>query len=307
MRLVFAGTPEFAERALSALLDAGHAVSLVLTQPDRPAGRGMRASPSAVKQLALARGIEVFQPAALREPAALERIRAAEPDALVVAAYGLLLPRAVLDVAPQGALNIHASLLPRWRGAAPIQRALIAGDRETGISIMRMDAGLDTGPVLARQRIAIDTQDDAQTLHDKLAALGARMIVAALAEVAAGRARAVPQPEDGATYARKIDKREALIDWQAPVVEVERLVRALRPWPGAAAPWRGEALKIWRATADAAGGKPGTVLESGPSGILVACGKGALRILELQRAGGRRLGADAFLRGCAIDAGERLQ
>jgi methionyl-tRNA formyltransferase len=267
----------------------------------------MRASPSAVKQLALARGIEVFQPAALREPAALERIRAAEPDALVVAAYGLLLPRAVLDVAPQGALNIHASLLPRWRGAAPIQRALIAGDRETGISIMRMDAGLDTGPVLARQRIAIDTQDDAQTLHDKLAALGARMIVAALAEVAAGRARAVPQPEDGATYARKIDKREALIDWQAPVVEVERLVRALRPWPGAAAPWRGEALKIWRATADAAGGKPGTVLESGPSGILVACGKGALRILELQRAGGRRLGADAFLRGCAIDAGERLQ
>ena len=280
---------------------------LVLTQPDRPAGRGMRPAESAVKQFARARGLEVFQPDTLRDAPAQARISAARPDALVVAAYGLLLPQAVLDVAPHGALNIHASLLPRWRGAAPIQRTLLAGDTETGISIMRMDAGLDTGPVLAQERIAIDAQDDVQTLHDKLAALGAVMIVAALADAAAGRIRAVPQPAAGMSYARKIDKREALINWQVPVVEVERLVRALRPWPGAAASWRGETLKIWRATADAGGGAPGTVLQSGPAGILVACGEGALRILALQRAGGRRLDADAFLRGCAIAVGERLQ
>ena len=267
----------------------------------------MRASPGVVKRLALARGIDVFQPGTLREAAAQARVVAARPDALVVAAYGLILPQALLDVAPLGALNIHASLLPRWRGAAPIQRALLAGDRETGISIMRMDAGLDTGPVLAQERMAIDALDDAQTLHDKLAALGARMIVAALAEVAAGRARAMPQPGAGATYARKIDKLEAMIDWQASAAELACKVRALRPAPGAATRWRGETLKIWRAEVESAGGAPGTVLQSGPAGILTACGKGALRILELQRAGGRRLEADAFLRGCAIEAGERLQ
>lgn len=280
---------------------------LVLTQPDRPAGRGMRPSPSPVKRLALARGIDLLQPETLRDPAVQARIGAARPDALAVAAYGLILPQAVLDLAPLGALNIHASLLPRWRGAAPIQRALLAGDRDTGISIMRMDAGLDTGPVLAQERIAIDSLDDAQTLHDKLADLGARMIVAALADAAAGRAHAVPQSASGVTYARKIDKREASIDWQVPAAEIERRVRALRPVPGAAARWHGEPLKIWRACAEAADGAPGTVLQSGASGILVACGKGSLRILELQRAGGRRLEAGAFLRGCAIAAGKRLQ
>ena len=266
----------------------------------------MRPSPSAVKQLALARGIEVFQPATLREPATQERIGAASPEMLVVAAYGLLLPQAVLDIAPLGALNIHASLLPRWRGAAPIQRALLAGDRETGISIMRMDAGLDTGSVLAQEGIAIDAQDDAQTLHNKLAALGARMIVAAVAETVSGHARAQPQSEAGATYARKVDKREAWIDWHAPADHIERQVRALRPQPGAAAHWRSEALKIWRSHSEEASGTPGAVLQAGPAGILVACGEGALRVLELQRAGGRRLGADAFLRGCAIAAGDHL-
>lgn len=267
----------------------------------------MRASPSAVKQLARARGIEVFQPETLREPAALARIGAAQPEILVVAAYGLILPQAVLDIAPRGALNIHASLLPRWRGAAPIQRSLLAGDHETGISIMRMDAGLDTGPLLAQERLTIGALDDARTLHDKLAALGARMIVAALADVAPAIARAVPQPDAGATYARKIDKREAWIDWQAPAARIERQVRALCPAPGAATRWRGEMLKIWRSRPEDARGAPGTVLQSAPAGILVACGEGGLRILELQRAGGRRLEADAFLRGCAIEAGERLQ
>lgn len=279
----------------------------MLTQPDRPAGRGMRPSAGAVKQLARARALELFQPETLRDAAALARIAAAKPDALVVAAYGLILPQAVLDASLLGALNIHASLLPRWRGAAPIQRALLAGDRETGVTIMRMDAGLDTGPVLAQASVAIEAQDDAQTLHDKLAALGARMIVCALVDAAAGHARAVPQSESGVTYARKIDKQETGIDWRVSAAEVERLVRALRPSPGAATHLHGETLKIWRSHAEDASGAPGTVLESGPGGIVVACGTRALRIVELQRAGGKRLAADAFLRGCPIPAGERLQ
>ncbi|HET9734380.1 MAG TPA: methionyl-tRNA formyltransferase, partial [Burkholderiales bacterium] len=214
MRLVFAGTPEFAERALAALLDSGHEVCLVLTQPDRPAGRGMRPVGSAVKQLALARGLELFQPETLKDGAAQARVASARADCLVVAAYGLILPLAVLRLAPYGALNIHASLLPRWRGAAPIQRALLAGDTQTGISIMQMDAGLDTGPVLAQRQLAIAPEDDAQSLHDKLAALGAQMIVAALDDIAHGRAQAVPQPVAGMTYAHKIGKADTVIDWR---------------------------------------------------------------------------------------------
>lgn len=282
-------------------------VSLVLTQPDRPAGRGMRLAPSAVKQVALARGLELFQPESLRDAPSLARIAAAKPDVLVVAAYGLILPPAALDTAPLGAINIHASLLPRWRGAAPIQRALLAGDRETGITIMRMGAGLDTGPMLAQERVPIADEDDAQTLHDKLSALGARMIVAALTDLAAGRARAVPQPESGATYARKITKHDAQIDWRTDAGQIERQVRALRPSPGAVAHWRGEAMKIWGARCEAARGAPGTVLAADAAGILVACGEGALRVLQLQRAGGNRLDAAAFLRGFPVAAGERLQ
>jgi methionyl-tRNA formyltransferase len=282
-------------------------VALVLTQPDRPAGRGLRQAQSAVKQLAAARGLEVLQPATLLDAATQARIVAASPAFLVVAAYGLLLPQWALDAAPGGALNIHASLLPRWRGAAPIQRALLAGDRETGITIMRMDAGLDTGPMLAQERIAISAEDDAQSLHDKLAALGARMIVAALEEAVTGRAHAVPQPALGATYARKIERVETAIDWRRPAAEIERAVRALRPAPGAVATLRSEPIKIWRAGVRAASGVAGTVLAAGAEGVLVACGEQALLATELQRAGGRRLAAADFLRGCAIAPGERLQ
>jgi methionyl-tRNA formyltransferase len=277
-----------------------------LIQPDRPAGRGMRPGQGAVKQLAVARGLDVLQTATLRDPTAQARVAAAKPAFFVVAAYGLLLPQWALDVAPGGALNIHASLLPRWRGAAPIQRALLAGDRETGITIMRMDAGLDTGPVLAQERIAITDDDDAQSLHDKLAALGARMIVTVLEDAAARRTRTVPQPVQGVTYARKLEKRETEIDWRRPAAEVERAVRALRPAPGAAARLRGEPIKIWRAQVRAGAGDAGTVLAASEAGLLVACGEGALLATELQRAGGKRLAAADFLRGCAVAPGERL-
>jgi len=264
-------------------------------------------SRSAVKKLADARGLEVLQPATLRDPAAQARIAAAKPEFMIVAAYGLLLPQAVLDIPSSGALNIHASLLPRWRGAAPIQRALLAGDRETGITLMRMDAGLDTGPMLSQERVGIATDDDAQSLHHKLAALGARMIVDVLADAAAGRLRAVPQPESGVTYARKLEKREARIDWQRPASDIERQVRALRPAPGAVARLRGETLKIWRAQPRILRGIPGSVMASGSEGVLVACGEDSLLVTELQRSGGKRLAAAEFLRGCPISPGERLQ
>jgi methionyl-tRNA formyltransferase len=281
-------------------------VPLVLTQPDRPAGRGLRPAASAVKQLALSHGLEVFQPASLKDEAALERLAAARAQALVVAAYGLILPQRVLEMAPHGALNIHASLLPRWRGAAPIQRALLAGDAETGITIMQMDVGLDTGPMLSQHRLAIEAGDDAGSLHDKLAALGAEAIVLALADIEAGRARAAPQPEAGVVYAKKITPEDAEIDWSEPCAQIERRLRAMRPAPGARTRLRGEPLKLWRAICDPRGGAPGTVLESGPAGVLIACGDGALRVSELQRAGGKRLRTEEFLRGCPITAGERL-
>lgn len=277
-------------------------MTLVLTQPDRAAGRGLRPAASPVKRLALEHGLEVFQPATLRDPAAQARIAAAGPELLVVAAYGLILPPAVLGVAP--ALNIHASLLPRWRGAAPIQRALLAGDAESGITLMRMDAGLDTGPMLAQERVPIAPDDDAQSLHDKLAALGARMIVRALA--AGSLPDGTAQPADGVTYARKIEKRDAIVDWSLPAAVIERQVRALRPAPGAATSVRGDALKIWRAATRSARGTPGSVLAAGDDGVLVACGEDALLLTELQRAGGKRLAAAAFLRGFPLAPGERL-
>ena len=278
----------------------------MLTQPDRPAGRGLRPSASAVKQLAAARGLEVIQPQTLKDEGALDRLAAARPEALVVAAYGLILPPRALEVAPHGAFNIHASLLPRWRGAAPIQRALLAGDRETGITIMKMDAGLDTGAILSLHRLAIAEDDDAQSLHDRLAALGAEAVIGALADIAAGHARPLPQAESGATYARKIGKEEAALDWTRHCVELERTVRALRPSPGARSQLRGEAIKFWRARCVARKGMPGEVLESGAEGILIACGEGALLATELQRAGGRRLAAADFLRGFPLARGERF-
>jgi methionyl-tRNA formyltransferase len=277
-----------------------------LTQPDRPSGRGLRPAPSAVKKLAGERGLAVFQPDSLRDERALDRLAAVRPDVLVVAAYGLILPARALEIAPHGALNIHASLLPRWRGAAPIQRALLAGDRETGISIMKMDAGLDTGPVLSSYSLAIADEDDARTLHDRLAVLGAEAIVAALAAIAAGGMEPVPQIEAGATYARKIGKQETDLDWSRPSTELERAVRALRPSPGARSLLRGETIKIWRACCVARQGMPGSVLESGAEGVLIACGEDALQVTELQRAGGIRLAAADFLRGFPIVRGDRF-
>lgn len=307
MRLVFAGTPQFAEHVLASVLEAGHVATLVLTRPDRPSGRGMRTVPSPVKRFALHRGLEVFQPASLREAGCLERLRHAAPDVLVVVAYGLILPQAVLDVSAHGALNVHASLLPRWRGAAPIQRALLAGDAQTGVSVMRMDAGLDTGPVLAQRAIPIEAEDDARTLHDKLALLGAEMIVAALADVASGRPHSHPQSEVGATYAHRIEKRELQLDWRKAAEQLERAVRAFRPSPGAYSVLRGESIKLWRARIVDGAGPPGTVLAVGEQGVTVACGTGrALLIGELQRPGGKHLAAAVFLRGFPIAPGERF-
>lgn len=266
----------------------------------------MRPAASPVKRRALERGIDVFQPPTLKSSGVLDRLRASRSEVIVVAAYGLLLPQAVLEAAPHGALNVHASLLPRWRGAAPIPRAILAGDRETGISIMQMNAGLDTGPLLAQRRQPIGDDDDAGTLHDKLASLGADAMAQVLDDLKAERCRAVPQPELGATYARKIEKHETHIEWSRPARELERLVRALRPAPGAVARMGSEPLKVWRTRVVAdRRGPPGEVLDV-RAGLLVACGEEALRIEELQRAGGRRLSADEFLRGHALAPGARL-
>ncbi len=284
---------------------AGYEIALVLTQPDRPAGRGLRPVATAVARFAVARGLPVVKPRTLKTAPEVERVRALRPDALVVAAYGLLLPQALLDAGRYGALNIHASLLPRWRGAAPIQRALLAGDSETGISIMQMDAGLDTGPVLMQKRIPIVADDDAGALHDKLAILGGEAIVAALDGIEAGRARAAPQPEDGVTYAAKIDKRETRLDWSRPALELERAVRAFRPAPGAFGVLADEQVKIWRAEVVDANGEPGTLSVRNEQ-LLVACGKQSLAVSELQRAGGRRLDAAEFLRGHPLAPGARF-
>ena len=307
MRLIFAGTAEFAAHALRALLHTGHDVALVLTQPDRPAGRGLRLGPSAIKVLAQEHGVDVYQPASLKDEAALTRLGSLGADAMVVAAYGLILPGPVLAIPRLGAINIHASLLPRWRGAAPIQRAILAGDALTGISIMQMDRGLDTGPLLATESIAIAAEDTSASLHDKLAELGARLIVTALAQLERGQLRAEPQAAAGASYAAKITKAEAGIDWSEAAAVIERKLRAFNPLPGATAMTRGVGLKIWRARVSPAEGVPGTILDAGANGIIVACGSGSLCVLELQRAGGRKLAAAQFLAGFPLAAGERLE
>ncbi len=307
MRVAFAGTPEFARAALAALLEAGFAVPLVLTQPDRPAGRGQKLQMSPVKQLALAHGLAVHQPERLKDPASHQALRAASADILVVAAYGLILPQAVLDIPRLGCVNIHASLLPRWRGAAPIQRAIEAGDGETGVTLMRMEAGLDTGPMLLKQAVAIAADDNAASLHDKLAALGARLVVDGLRRF--DQLVPVAQPIEGVTYAAKIDKAEALLDFWRPADELAHRIRAFDPFPGAAAVLDGATIKLWRAEvveAITAGGAPGTVLAADGKGIVVACGKGALRVTELQKPGGKRLSAADLLRGFALTPGQRF-
>ena len=314
MRVIFAGTPDFARAALEALHRAGFQIPLVLTQPDRPAGRGMKLQASPVKQFALEQGIAVAQPRSLRldgkypedAAAAKTAIEAAQADAMVVAAYGLILPQWVLDQPRLGCLNIHASLLPRWRGAAPIHRAIESGDAETGITIMQMDAGLDTGPMLLTQRLPIAATDTTGSLHDKLAPLGGRMIVEALELAACGGLRPVAQPVEGVTYAHKIEKAEAALDWSLPAAVLERRIRAFDPFPGAASAIQGETVKVWGAGLDAAGptaAAPGTVLAVDGSGVAVACGEGVLRLTQLQRSGGKRLPVADFLRGFALAPG----
>lgn len=306
MRVVFAGTPGFAVPALQMLHEAGHEVALVLTQPDRPAGRGLEPGQSAVKRTALALRIPVVQPMTLKDQEIRARLRAVQPGIMVVAAYGLILPQAVLDIPERGALNIHASLLPRWRGAAPIQRAILAGDTVTGTCIIKMDAGLDTGPVLLRSETMIAPDDTAGTLHDRLATMGAELLLDALKGIQAGTLSPVPQATEGVTYAPKIEKSEARIDWTRAASQVDRQIRAFNPFPGAFARIRDTELKIWRAALRAESGLPGTILRAAGDGIVVACGAASLMLTELQRAGGRRLTAGELLRGFPLAPGDRF-
>ena len=309
MRIVFAGTPEFAAAALKALLAAGHDIPLVLTQPDRPSGRGMKLRPSAVKQVALDHGIAVCQPRSLRldgrypeeAKAAREALEEARPDLMVVAAYGLILPRWVLDLPRHGCFNIHASLLPRWRGAAPIQRAIEAGDAATGITIMQMDEGLDTGDMLLKRELPISATHTAAQLHDELAQAGADAIIDAVARLESGQLQAEPQPAEGVTYAAKLDKAESPLDFSRPAAELARRVRAFDPVPGASMqlPGLDQPVKVWAAEAldESADVAPGGIVRVAPAGIDIATASGVLRLLELQKAGGRRQPVSAFIQG----------
>ncbi len=319
MRVIFAGTPDFARIALEHLLAAGHAVPLVLTQPDRPAGRGMKLQASPVKQCALQHGIAVAQPRGLRldgkyaedAAAAQAAIDSAQADVMVVAAYGLILPQWVLDTPRLGCLNIHASLLPRWRGAAPIHRAIEAGDQETGVTIMQMDAGLDTGDMLLIEKTAIGMADTTARLHDRLAEIGGRLIVDALQQAASGSLKATVQPAEGVSYAHKIEKAESQIDWSESAKVIARRVRAFDPFPGASTQLGADVIKLWSCEIDSCPRPPdarcGQILRIDGKGIAVACGNGsALRLTALQRAGGKRLPAADFLRGFALEPGMML-
>ncbi len=317
MRVVFAGTPDFAAAALAALHAAGFEIPLVLTQPDRPAGRGLNLQPSAVKRLALELGLRLAQPRSLRldgkfaddAAVAQQALNDAAPDVFVVAAYGLILPQWVLTLPRLGCLNIHASQLPRWRGAAPIQRAIEGGDTTTGITIMQMDAGLDTGAMLLTETTPISADDNSATLHQRLAAMGAKLIVQALQRLQIGALPAQPQPTDGVTYAHKIDKAEAAIHWHEPAIAIERRVRAFDPLPGMTFVWGGEVVKLWRAHLHPGHGAPGAVLEFGDGRLAVACGAGVLELLQVQRPGGRRIAAAQYLQsgpGLALRAGASL-
>jgi methionyl-tRNA formyltransferase len=304
-KIIFAGTPEFAAAALRALLDGGGDVVAVLTQPDRPAGRGMQLLPSAVKQLAQLRGLTVLQPQSLKHADIVRELASFAADVMVVAAYGLILPQAVLALPRHGCLNIHASLLPSFRGAAPIQRAILAGDKETGITIMQMDAGLDTGDMLLKKTCTIEARDNAATLHDKLAALGATAIVEALHQLQQGVLKPVPQDNAAATYAAKLSKAEAQINWAESAARLDCAVRAYNPFPVAGTVLNGTPIKIWRASVCAGKGDPGVVLAVEKNAVVVACGEGALCLEVLQRPNAKALPAAQFVQGFAIRVGDR--
>ena len=308
MKVIFAGTPDFAAAALKAIAAAGFEIPLVLTQPDRPKGRGMQLAPSPVKQAALELGLRVAQPEKLRNNAeALQMLKEVEADVMVVAAYGLILPQDVLDTPKHGCLNIHASLLPRWRGAAPIQRAIEAGDAETGVCIMQMDIGLDTGGVVSEHRYAIQPTDTANEVHDALMNLGAAAIVADLQQLKTeGRLKSVKQPEEGVTYAQKLSKEEARIDWNESAAVIERKIRAFNPVPAAWVEYQGKPMKIWRAEVVAQQGRAGEVLSCSSDGLIVACGANALKITELQPSGSKRMDIAAFAAGHTVEAGTVL-
>ena len=308
MKVIFAGTPDFAAAALKAIAAAGFEIPLVLTQPDRPKGRGMQLAPSPVKQAALELGLRVAQPEKLRNNAeALQMLKEVEADVMVVAAYGLILPQDVLDTPKHGCLNIHASLLPRWRGAAPIQRAIEAGDAETGVCIMQMDIGLDTGGVVSEHRYAIQPTDTANEVHDALMCLGAAPIVADLLQLKTeGRLKSVKQPEEGVTYAQKLSKEEARIDWNESAAVIERKIRAFNPVPAAWVEYQGKPMKIWRAEVVAQQGRAGEVLSCSADGLVVACGENALKITELQPSGSKRMPIAAFAAGHKIEVGTVL-
>jgi methionyl-tRNA formyltransferase len=305
-RLLFAGTPEFALASFRALVEAGHVPVAVLTQPDRPAGRGKKLTASPVKTYAAGRNIPVWQPATLKDAHIVEDIGALNLDVIVVAAYGLLLPQAVLDIPRHGCINVHASILPRWRGAAPIQQAILAGDAETGVSLMRMESGLDTGPVFAEAALAIGADETAGELHDRLAALGGELLVDKLPDILSGRIQARPQDDNEATYAGKIRKQDAVIDWTEDAVVVARRIRAYNPVPGASFAMGEERIKCWKAVVlDDVEGPPGVILQAGKAGVDVTCGAGAIRMLELQRPGRRHVSAAEFSGQLKL-AGKRL-
>lgn len=307
MRIVFAGTPDFAVPTLKALVAAGHDVAAVLTRPDRPAGRGRRLVAGPVKDCARALGLSVLQPGTLKDAAVLAELRHLQPRVIVVAAYGLILPREVLHLPEHGCINVHASLLPRWRGAAPIHRAIEAGDAETGVTIMRMAEGLDTGPMLARRATPITSRDTAGKLHDRLAALGAALMVETLRRLEAGHAEAEPQDDRLATYAPKVTPEDGVLDWQRPAMELERRVRAMNPWPVARATYDGQTVRVWEAAVmTGLSGTPGEILGAARGGVDVACGADALRLVVLQREGGRRMTAAEFLNGFPLQPGERF-